>query len=364
MIAPLFLLLCGEKVVYLPQNMRRIASVLAAQEQENMYLWENKNWPNFQWDEQKINELLVRVRHQQGRLLGMADTLGFDVKSPVVLDAMTSDIIKSSEIEGIALNADDVRSSVAWQLGIDRVGVPSSDRYIEGVVEVMFDAVHHYDEPLTQERLFGWHCALLHYEAPAGKDVPQMMSELLQWIYTSDTDSVLKAAIAHLWFVSIHPFSDGNGRLARTITDMFLAKSDATSYRFYSMSTQIALARKEYYDILEQTQKGSLDITVWLLWFLGRMETAINVAMETIERTLSKATFWENNRHVAMNERQTKIINMLWDGFEGKLTSSKWAKINKCSSDTALRDLQDLVAKGILVRTQSGGRSTGYDLAN
>ena len=388
-----FLLSCGEKVVYLPQNMRRIASVLAAQEQENMYLWENKNWPYFQWDEQKINELLVRVRHQQGRLLGMADTLGFDVKSPVVLDAMTSDIIKSSEIEGIALNADDVRSSVAWQLGIDRVGVPSSDRYIEGVVEVMFDAVHHYDEPLTQERLFGWHSALfpnpgrlahitvgdwrqgsmqvvsgqygnekVHYEAPAGKDVPQMMSELLQWINMSDTDSVLKAAIAHLWFVSIHPFSDGNGRLARTITDMFLAKSDATSYRFYSMSTQIALARKEYYDILEQTQKGSLDITAWLLWFLGRMETAINVAMETIERTLSKATFWENNRHVAMNERQTKMVNMLWDGFEGKLTSSKWAKINKCSSDTALRDLQDLVAKGILVRTESGGRSTGYDL--
>ena len=269
MIAPLFLLLCGEKVVYLPQNMRRIVTVLSTQEQENMYLWENKNWPNFQWDEQKINELLVRVRHQQGRLLGMADTLGFDVKSPVVLDAMTSDIIKSSEIEGIALNADDVRSSVAWQLGIDRVGVPSSDRYIEGVVEVMFDAVHHYDEPLTQERLFGWHCALfpnpgrlahitvgdwrqgnmqvvsgqygkekVHYEAPAGKDVPQMMSELLQWINTSDADSVLKAAIAHLWFVSIHPFSDGNGRLARTITDMFLAKSDATSYRFYSMSTQ------------------------------------------------------------------------------------------------------------------------------
>ena len=358
-----------------------------------MYLWENKDWPKFQWDEQKINEILVRARHQEGRLLGMADMLGFDVKSPVVLDAMTSDIIKSSEIEGIALNADDVRSSVAWQLGVDCVGVPSSDRYIEGVVEVMFDAVHHYDEPLTQERLFKWHSALfpnpgrlahvtvgdwrkgdmqvvsgqygkekVHYEAPVGKDVPQMMLELMQCINISDTDSVLKAAIAHLLFVSIHPFSDGNGRLARTITDMLLAKADATPYRFYSMSTQIALARKEYYNILEQTQKGSLDITAWLLWFLGRMETAISVAMETIERTLSKATFWENNRRVAMNERQTKIINMLWDGFEGKLTSSKWAKINKCSSDTALRDLQDLVAKGILVRTESGGRSTGYDL--
>ena len=189
-----------------------------------------------------------------------------------------------------------------------------------------------------------------------------MMDEMMLWINTADLDPVLKAAIAHLWFVSIHPFSDGNGRLARTITDMLLAKSDATPYRFYSMSTQIALARKEYYDILEQTQKGTLDITAWLFWFLGRMMVAVNVAMETIERTLSKATFWESHRHVSMNERQTKMVNMLWDGFDGKLTSSIWAKINKCSPDTALRDLQDLVVKGILVRTESGGRSTGYDL--
>lgn len=358
-----------------------------------MYIWEQKNWPKFKWDEQKISELLIRVRHQQGRLLGMADLLGFDVKSPVVLDAMTSDIIKSSEIEGIALNADDVRSSVAWQLGIDRLGVPSSDRYIEGVVKVMFDAVHYFDDPLTQERLFSWHSALfpnpgrlahitvgnwrqgdmqvvseqygkekVHYEAPPSKDVPRMMSDLLKWINSADIDPVLKAAIAHLWFVSIHPFSDGNGRLARTITDMLLAKSDATPYRFYSMSTQIALARKEYYDILELTQKGTLDITAWLFWFLGRMMMAVDIAMKTIERSLNKATFWENHRHVSMNERQTKMVNMLWDGFDGKLTSSKWAKINKCSPDTALRDLQDLVAKGILVRTDSGGRSTGYDL--
>ena len=359
-----------------------------------MYIWEQKDWPKFKWDEHKISELLIQVRHQQGRLLGMADLLGFDVKSPVVLDTMTSDVIKSSEIEGIALNADDVRSSVAWQLGIDRVGVPSSDRYIEGVVEVMFDAVHHYDEPLTQERLFRWHSALfpnpsrlahitvggwrkgdmqvvsgqygkekVHYEAPPSKDVPRMMDEMLLWINTADLDPVLKAAIAHLWFVSIHPFSDGNGRLARTITDMLLAKSDATPYRFYSMSTQIALARKEYYDILEQTQKASLDITAWLFWFLGRMMVAVDIAMKTIERSLNKATFWESHRHVSMNERQTKMVNMLWDGFDGKLTSSKWAKINKCSPDTALRDLQDLVVKGILVRTESGGRSTGYDLA-
>lgn len=360
-----------------------------------MYIWEHKNWPQFKWDEHKINELLVQVRYQQGKLMGMADTLGFDVKSPVILDAMTSDIIKSSEIEGIALNADDVRSSIAWQLGIDRIGVPSSDRYVEGVVEVMFDAVHHCDEPLSEERLFGWHRLLfpsphrlsritvgkwrygdapmqvvsghfgrekVHYEAPASKVVPLMMKELLRWINEAETDSVLKAAIAHLWFVSIHPFSDGNGRLARTITDMLLAKADKSSYRFYSMSAQIAFARKEYYDILERTQKGTLDITEWIVWFLGRLDRAINMAMETIGRTLHKATFWESNRHVSMNERQTKMINMLWDGFEGKLTSSKWAKINKCSPDTALRDIQDLVSKGILVRTEGGGRSTGYHL--
>ena len=360
-----------------------------------MYLWELEKWPNFSWDKKKISEMLISVRHQQGRLLGMADTLGFDVKSPVVLDAMTADIIKSSEIEGIALNADDVRSSVAWQLGIDRAGVPSSDRYIEGVVEVMFDAVHHYDVTLTKERLFGWHQALfpsssrldhitvgnwrqgnspmqvvsgkygkekVHYEAPPSKAVPLMMDDLLQWVETSDTDPMLKAAIAHLWFVTIHPFSDGNGRLARTITDMLLAKSDNTPFRFYSMSAQIALARKEYYDILERSQSGTLDITEWIGWFLGKMELAIDSAMETISRTLRKASFWESNRHISMNERQTKMINMLWDGFEGNLTTSKWAKINKCSTDTALRDLQDLVAKGILARTDAGGRSTSYEL--
>ena len=347
------------------------------------------------WDNRKINEVLIPLRHRQGRLLGMAETLGFDVKSPVVLDAMTADIIKSSEIEGIRLNPDDVRSSVAWQLGIDRVGVPSVDRYIEGVVDVMFDSVHNYDKPLSQDRLFDWHYALfpnpnplaqitvgnwrqgeetmqvvsgrygkekVHYEAPPSSAVPQMMADLLQWINDADSDPVLKAAVAHLWFVTIHPFSDGNGRLARTITDMLLAKADATPYRFYSMSAQIAIERQDYYEMLEQTQKGSLDITQWIVWFVKMVDKAIESSIETISRTLSKASFWENNRHIAMNERQTKMINMLWDGFEGKLTTSKWAKINKCSTDTALRDIQDLVRKGILVRTDAGGRSTGYEL--
>ena len=359
-----------------------------------MYIWENKEWPNFVWNEQLIGEILLKVRHQQGRLLGMAETLGFDVKNPMVLDAMTADIITSSEIEGVALNAGEVRSSVAWQLGIENMGIPASNRYIEGVVEVMFDAVHHYSESLTKERLFGWHHALfpsvnrlahitvgnwrqgemqvvsgrygnekVHFEAPTANDVPKMMKELLQWINKQgNVDAVLKAAIAHLWFVSIHPFSDGNGRLARTITDMLLARADNTPYRFYSMSAQVALQRRSYYDVLERTQKGSLDISEWLLWFLERLNDAISVSMDTVVRTLHKASFWETHRQTVMNERQTRMVNMLWDGFEGKLTSSKWAKINKCSTDTALRDLQDLVAKGILVRTNAGGRSTGYEL--
>lgn len=359
-----------------------------------MYIWENKDWPDFVWDEHQISELLLKVRHQQGRLLGMAETLGFDVKSPMMLDAMTADIITSSEIEGIALNADEVRSSVAWQLGIENVGLPASNRYIEGVVDVMFDAVHHYSELLTKERLFDWHSALfpsvnglahitvgswrkgemqvvsgrygsekVHFEAPPATVVPKMMKELLQWINREgNVDAVLKAAIAHLWFVSIHPFSDGNGRLARTITDMLLARADNTSYRFYSMSAQVALQRRSYYEVLERTQKGSLDISEWLLWFLERLNDAIAASMDTFVRTLYKASFWEAHRQTVMNERQTRMVNMLWDGFEGKLTSSKWAKINKCSTDTALRDLQDLVTKGILVRTDAGGRSTGYEL--
>lgn len=369
--------------------------ILTAIKQTNMYIWESKDWPKFRWNEHKVGELLIALRHRQGRLLGIADTLGFDVKSPVVLDAMTSDIIKSSEIEGVALNVDDVRSSVAWQLGMEHLGVPSTDRYIEGVVEVMFNAVHHYEEPITAQRLFDWHRALfpnpgrlahitvggwrlgeavmqvvsgrygkekVHFEAPPSKDVPKMMTELIKWINETGVDPMVQAAVAHLWFVTIHPFSDGNGRLARTITDMLLAKADQTAYRFYSMSVQIALARKEYYDILEQSQKGSLDITEWIFWFLGRVDKAIEVALETIGRTLRKASFWENNRHVSLNERQSRMVNLLWDGFEGKLTSSKWAKINHCSTDTALRDLQDLVSKGILVRTDAGGRSTGYKL--
>lgn len=361
-----------------------------------MYIWQNKEWPKFSWDELLIANKLTHVRHEQGRLLGMMSCLGFDVKNTTILDSMTEDIMMSSEIEGISLNINDVRSSVAWQLGIENIGLPASDRYVEGVVEVMFDAVHKYQEKLTKERLFAWHTALfprtnalyhitvghwrqseapmqvisgrygneiIHYEAPPSADVPQMMNVFIEWLHEDHKiDPILIAAIAHLWFVTIHPFSDGNGRLSRTIMDMLLAKADKTPHRFYSMSAAIARNRKSYYDILEKTQKGNLNITEWLIWFLERLNDAIQRAMSLTDNILKKTVFWENHRHVAMNERQTKIVNMLWDGFEGKLTSGKWAKINKCSSDTALRDIQDLIQKGILVKNEEEGRSTNYQL--
>ena len=315
-----------------------------------MYIWQNKEWPKFRWNEVQVANKLAQVRHEQGRLLGMMGMLGFDVKNTAILDSMTADIMMSSEIEGITLNADDVRSSVAWQLGIDNVGLPASDRYVEGVVEVMFDAVHNCNEFMTKERLFSWHTSLfphpnalqhitvgrwressspmqvvsgrygnekIHYEAPPSSEVPQMMNVFFEWLREEQQmDDILMAAIAHLWFVTIHPFSDGNGRLSRTIMDMLLAKADKTPHRFYSMSAAIARDKKNYYDILEKTQKGNLDITEWMLWFLERFNDAIERAMSLTDNILKKAAFWESHRHVAMNARQTKMVNMLWDGFE------------------------------------------------
>lgn len=362
-----------------------------------MYIWQNKEWPNFRWNESKVANKLSQVKFEQGLLLGIMSMLGFDLKNVTILDAMTSDIVESSNIEGITLNTEDVRSSIAWQLGLDNIGLPTSNRYIEGVVEVMFDAVNNYQKPLTQKRLFSWHTSLfphantskhitvggwresalpmqvvsgrhgnetIHYEAPSSNDVPILMDTFLKWVQEEqDIDMIVKAAIAHLWFVTIHPFSDGNGRIARTIMDMLLAKSDDTPHRFYSMSNIIGKKRKEYYNILEKTQKGNLDITEWLIWFLESLNDAIKNSLSLVEKVRKKSVFWENNRHIAMNERQTKMINMLWDHFEGNLTSGKWAKITKCSSDTALRDIQDLIHKGILIKNDSNGRSTSYRLA-
>lgn len=323
--------------------------------------------------------------------------LGFDLKNSAMLDALTADITKSSEIEGEILNADQVRSSLAHHLGIETEGLPEADRYVDGVVQVMIDATQNYLQPITDERLFNWHSALfptgrsgiykitvadwrqgsepmqvisgamgkekIHYQAPDSNDVPDQIKMFLDWANDNEKiDPVLKAAIAHLWFVTIHPFDDGNGRIARTITDLFLARADEMPHRFYSMSAEIRKQRKGYYEILEKTQKGGLDITGWLEWFLDCLQAALLNTEKLISTILQKAAFWDKYRPVAMNERQIRMVNLLWDGFDGKLTSSKWGKITKCSPDTALRDIQDLIKKGVLRKTDEGGRSTNYEL--
>ena len=360
-----------------------------------MYIWQNKNFPNFVWDTLTVMQRLSEVKYNTGKLSGIMATLGFEVKETAALDSITSDIIMSSAIEGIILNRDDVRSSVAWQLGIDKAGVPASNQYIEGVVEVMLDAVRNCNEVLTKEKLFKWHTLLfpspsklekitvgtwrnsplpmqvvsgrygnekVHYEAPMSEQVPEMMDILLDFIANGKVDGILKAAIAHLWFVTVHPFSDGNGRLARTIMDMLLARYDGNQNRFYSMSAAIAENRKTYYDVLERTQKGGLDISEWLLWFLNCLNNAVEKAVNITNRTLQKTIFWNEHTQTVFNSRQIKIINMLWDGFEGKLQTGKYAKINKCSTDTALRDIQDLVNKDVLEKKNSTGRNTEYGL--
>ena len=333
----------------------------------------------------------------QGRLVGRMSALGFDLKNSAMLDALTADITKSSEIEGEILNVDQVRSSVARHLGIEIEGLPEADRYIDGVVQVMIDATQNYMQPLTAERFFNWHAALfptgrsgvykitvadwrqgaepmqvisgamgkekIHYQAPDSDHVPYQMKLFLEWVNGNQKiDPVLKAAIAHLWFVTIHPFDDGNGRISRTITDLFLARADEMPHRFYSMSAEIRKQRKGYYEMLEKTQKGSLDITNWLEWFLDCLEAALLDTEKSISTILQKAAFWDKYRLVSMNERQIKMVNLFWDGFDGKLTSSKWAKITKCSPDTALRDIQDLITKGVFRKTDEGGRSTNYEL--
>ena len=363
-----------------------------------VYNWQQKEWPNFTWDDTKLSYKLGRVRSLQGKLVGKMSTLGFDLKNSAILDTLTADITKSSEIEGEILNVNQVRSSVARHLGIELEGLPEVDRYVDGVVDVMIDATQNYMQPLTNERLFSWHAALfptgrsgiykitvanwrqgsepmqvisgamgkekIHYQAPDSESVPYQMKLFLEWANDNQKiDSVLKAAIAHLWFVTIHPFDDGNGRISRTITDLFLARADEMPHRFYSMSAEIRKQRKEYYEILEKTQKGDLDITDWLEWFLDFLEAALLDTERSIRMILKKAAFWDQHRLVSMNERQIKMVNMLWDGFDGKLTSSKWGKITKCSPDTALRDLQDLISKGIMRKTDEGGRSTNYELA-
>jgi Fic family protein len=364
-----------------------------------VYIWERANWPNLTWDSPGLAPLIAQVSREQGRLLGRMEALGFDVRRQAHLTTLTEDVVRSSEIEGEKLDGGRVRSSIARRLGMDIGGYLPADRDVEGVVEMMLDATTHYAQRLDTDRLFGWHAALfptgrsgmekitvgnwrtdengpmqvvsgpivrrkVHYEAPPATRVPREMKRFLAWFEAPGrTDPLLTAGLAHLWFVTIHPFEDGNGRLARAIADMALARSEGSSQRFYSMSAQIRRERNEYYAALEHTQKGPLDVTHWQEWFLRCLQRAIAGSQETLSAVLEKAHFWERYAQESLNERQIKVLNRLLDGFEGKLTTSKWAKLAKCSQDTAYRDILDLVQRGALQKDSGGGRSTSYSLA-
>lgn len=358
------------------------------------YIWQDADWPNFKWDSEKLLEPMARLNMLHGQLYGKMYMLGFHDKSESVLSAMTEELTSSSCIEGILLNHASVRSSIARRLGIEEDGMLIEDHYVEGLVDVMLDAVRNCREPLTEERFFGWHAALfplgrngihnitvanwrkgeepmqvvsgafghekVHYEAPPSASVAIEMSKLIEWCDTASKSPFLMAAVAHLWFVTIHPFDDGNGRIGRTLADMILSRVDGGITRYYSMSAEINRNKKAYYEILERTQKGNMNITEWILWFFRCLENAISHTSSSIERTLQKTAYWDNFREMEINERQRKVINRLWDGFEGKLTSSKWSKICSCSQDTALRDINDLIAKGMLTDSGEGGRSANY----
>lgn len=359
------------------------------------YIHEHDNWWQFRYDSQRIMTELGRVRTKQGDVMGRMLSLGLVSQDEAVLSNMSLELVRSSEIEGEKLNLEEVRSSIARRLGIETAGLVPVSRYVDGVVEMQLDATQNYDKPLTHDRLFGWHNVLfptgrsglyrievgkyrsgdmqvvsgamgkekVHYQAPSPERVPAEMERFIVWINNcEEIDAVLKAAIAHLWFVSIHPFDDGNGRITRALTDMLLARSEKCDKRFYSISAAIRAQQKEYYEVLERTQRGNGDITDWLLWFLDCFEQALDSTKDTLSSVIRKTDFWERHRDVSFNERQRKLLNMQFDGFFGKLTSSKWAKIAKCSSDTALNDINDLIAKGILRKSDEGGRSTNYVL--
>jgi Fic family protein len=364
------------------------------------FIHENKDWPNLKWDDARLAKPLADVRYRQGWLLGQMKSLGFDLRAEANLKALTTEVVKSSSIEGERLNADDVRSSIARRLGMDVGGTSHASRDVEGVVEMMLNATQNYADPLTKERLFNWHAALfptgrsgmrriavgkwrtdedgpmqvvsgpmgnerVHFEAPAAQRVEREMSVFLGWFNsTENIDPVLKAGVAHFWFVTIHPFDDGNGRIARAIADMALARAENTSERFYSASAQIEAERKQYYHELESSQRGTANITLWLEWFLGCLGRAIQKADHDLASILRKAKTWDELNKGQVNPRQRKVINLLLGEFEGKLSTSKYARIAKCSEDTALRDIRDLVKRGILVQNEGGGRSVSYRVSS
>lgn len=364
-----------------------------------MYIYQRRGWPGFHWNQDRLINPLANLRHKQGKLIGHMAALGFPLRSEAMLQTLTLDVLKSNEIEGEILNPEQVRSSIARRLGIDTFGLVPVDRDVEGVVDVLFDATQNFTDYLTKDRLFNWHSALfptgrsgmfkitvadwrthdtgpmqvvsgpmgkerVHFQAPDASVLDHEMALFMDWFNRDEPiDPVIKAAIAHLWFVTIHPFDDGNGRMARTIADMQLARADRSAQRFYSMSAQIRKERNAYYDALERTQRGDLDITDWLGWFLGCLDRALSATEETLVSVLKKARYWEWLATKTLNERQRLLLNKLLDGFTGKLTTSKWAKIAKCSQDTALRDIQQLVEQSVLVKENAGGRSTSYGLA-
>ena len=362
------------------------------------YIYERKKWPEFTWDQLRITSELAQVRHNQGRLLGRMEGLGFHFRTEASLTTLTEDVVKSSQIEGESLERSQVRSSISRRLGLDVTGLPTPERDVEGIVEVMLDATQNAKAALTSERLFGWHAALfptgrsgtarirtgilrddkngpmqvvsgaigrqrVHFQAPPANRLKIEMKAFLAWFNAkAHVDPVLKAAQAHLWFITLHPFDDGNGRIARAIADMALARSENSSQRFYSMSGQICRDRKAYYEILEKTQRAGLEVTEWLAWFLGCLDRAIKNSETIFDSVREKNLFWEFYADLEFNNRQRAMLNRLLDGFEGKLTSSKWALLSKCSQDTASRDIEELIKQSVLIKNPGSGRSTSYAL--
>jgi Fic family protein len=363
------------------------------------YIWQLSDWPLWRYDLAALAQPLANVSRAQGQLSGRLADVSMQLRTQASLSALTEDVIKSSEIEGEKLPAASVRSSIARRLGVDIGALAPVDRHVEGVVEMMLDATTNHHAALSSQRLLAWHAALfptgysgltqikvgawrddangpmqvvsgpigrqrVHFQAPAAVDLAAEIARFLDWANsTSGEPALIKAGLAHLWFVTLHPFDDGNGRIARALGDLFLARADGTSQRFYSLSAQIQRQRSAYYDILERTQKSSLDVTEWLSWFLENLQCALACAMQTLDAVMFKARFWQRFATTVLNERQVKLLNRLLDGFEGTLTSSKWAAIAKCSSDTAQRDIADLLAHGILCKTPGGGRSTAYEIS-
>lgn len=364
------------------------------------YIWQSGDWPRWRFDLAALVGPMSEVSRAQGILLGRLTDVGLALRDHASLAALTEDVIKTSEIEGETLNVDSVRSSIARRMGVEIGALAPVDRHVEGVVDMVLDATGNASAAVDRERLFGWHAALfptgysglsrinvgtwrddaggpmqvvsgpigrqrVHYEAPPAHSLDLETGRFLDWLNGPVNEPpLLKAGLGHLWFVTLHPFDDGNGRIARAIGDLLLARADGSPQRFYSLSAQIQRDRKTYYDMLERTQKGSMDVTEWLLWFLASLHHAIDQAQLTLDAVLAKARFWQHWGPLSLNERQVKLLNKLLDGFEGKLTSSKWATIAKCSPDTALRDITDLLARGVLKKTDAGGRSTSYELAD